>query len=104
MTTSENFAIAIHDHPDGAILDIHVQPKASRTEWVGLHGDALKYRIAAPPADGAANTALCAYLAGQFGIAGSNVKLLRGQSARRKQVQLRGLSAQRALQILQSSQ
>jgi hypothetical protein len=103
----ENLAkmkVAVRDHPDGAILDIHVQPKASRTEWVGLHGEALKYRIAAPPAAGVANAALCAYLAGQFGIAGSRVKLLRGQTARRKQVLLRGLSAQRALQILQSFQ
>ncbi len=96
--------VAVRDHADGAILDIHVQPRAARTEWVGLHGDALKYRIAAPPADGAANAALCVFLAEQFGIAISSVKLLRGQTARRKQVQLRGLSAQRALQILQSSQ
>ena len=103
MTGSEKFAVAVRDHADGAILDIHVQPKASRTEWVGLHGEALKYRISAPPAEGAANDALCAYLAEQFSVAGSCVKLLRGHTARRKQVQLRGLSAQRALQILQSS-
>ena len=104
MTGATNPAVAIRDHADGAILDIHVQPKASRTEWVGMHGDALKYRISAPPAEGAANAALCNFLAGQFGIAASSVKLLRGQTARRKQVQLRGFSAQRALQILQSSE
>ncbi len=103
MTGSENLAVAVRDHADGAILDIHVQPKASRTEWVGLHGAALKYRISAPPAEGAANDALCSYLAEQFGVAASSVKLLRGHTARRKQVQLRGFPAQRALQILQSS-
>ena len=96
-------AVAIREHAEGAILHIHVQPKASRTEWVGLHGAALKYRVAAPPAEGAANGALCACLAGQFSIPKTRVVLLRGQTSRRKQVQLRGLSAQRALQILQPS-
>ena len=103
MTGPGNLTVAIRDHADGAILDIHVQPGASRTEWVGLHGDALKYRIAAPPEDGAANAALCSSLAKQFGVAVSGVRLLRGHAARRKQVQLRGLSAQRALQILQAT-
>ncbi len=101
--TAGKLAVAIRDHAGGAILDIHVQPKASHTEWVGLHGSALKYRIAAPPAGGAANEALCACLAGQFGIPRIRVVLLRGQTSRRKQVQLLGLSAQRALQILHPS-
>ena len=104
MTGAENLAVAVRDHANGAILAIHVQPKASRTEWVGLHGDALKCRIAAQPTAGAANEALCAYLAAQFGIPRNRIKLLRGHTARRKKVQLRGLPAQTALQILQAGQ
>ena len=37
---------------DGAILTVHVQTKASKTEFVGMHGDALKFRVAAPPVEG----------------------------------------------------
>ncbi|MDH5805378.1 MAG: DUF167 family protein, partial [Gemmatimonadota bacterium] len=36
-------------------LPIHVQPRASKTEVVGLHGEAVKIRIKSPPVDGAAN-------------------------------------------------
>ena len=42
---------------------IHAQPKASHTEFAGRHGDALKVRIAAQPAEGAANEELRRFLA-----------------------------------------
>lgn len=93
-------AVAVRDTAAGVVLDIHVQPGASRTQWVGMHGDALKYRIAAPPVEGAANTALCEHLARQFGLPRKSVRLLRGQSSRRKQVQLHGLSAREVLAAL----
>ena len=53
----------IHDTAQGAMLSVHVQPKASHTECVGLHGNRLKFRVAAPPVDGTANETLCRYLA-----------------------------------------
>ena len=52
----------VQDTKDGAILTIQVQPKASKSECAGLHGDALKIRVAAPPVDGKANGALLAFL------------------------------------------
>mgnify|MGYP003333709551 FL=1 len=39
----------VQDTKDGAILTIQVQPKAPKSECAGLHGDALKIRVAAPP-------------------------------------------------------
>ncbi|MBI1732054.1 MAG: DUF167 domain-containing protein [Gammaproteobacteria bacterium] len=95
-------ATAVREHAGGAILEIHVQPNAARTEWAGLHGNALKYRIGAAPVDDRANAILRGFLAKQFGISVSRVTIVRGRSARRKQVQLRNVSAQRALELLQS--
>ena len=43
---------SVQDTPEGALLTIHVQPKASRTEYAGEHGDALKFRVAAPRVEG----------------------------------------------------
>jgi uncharacterized protein (TIGR00251 family) len=81
--------------PDGTILKIYVQPKAARTEYVGLHGDALKFRVAAPPVDGAANEALCLYLAERFDLPKGAVRILAGQSSRHKQVLLKGVTRDR---------
>ena len=47
---------------------MRVQPRASRTELVGRHGDALKIRVAAPPVAGAANEALVRFLAERLGV------------------------------------
>jgi uncharacterized protein (TIGR00251 family) len=48
-------------------LSIHVQPAAKRSEIVGLHGDALKVRLAAPAIDGRANAALLEFLRSGWG-------------------------------------
>lgn len=73
---------------DDIVLSCHLQPRASRDEWVGLHDDALKLRIQAPPVDGAANKALVKFLANQFGVARQQVILEQGESSRRKRVRI----------------
>ena len=92
---------AVQDSPEGAVLTIHVQPKASKTEYAGLHGGALKFRVAAPPSDGAANEALCEYLAELFDLPKTAVVLLSGHGSRHKRVLLTGVSAQRVKDVLQ---
>jgi len=71
-------------------LTLHVQPGAKKTEVAGLHGDALKIRLAAPPVEGKANAALLAYLAEKFGVPMRNVALKQGESSRRKVVSISG--------------
>ncbi len=71
------------------ILTLHIQPGAKRTEAVGLHGDALKIRLAAPPVDGAANSALLEFLAGIFDVPRRQVTLKQGFGSRRKVVEIR---------------
>jgi hypothetical protein len=74
-------------------LAVHLQPRAARTELAGLHGDALKVRVAAPPLEGAANEALCAFLAEHLGLPRSRVRIQRGATSRAKAVCLQGIRA-----------
>ena len=74
---------------DGWLLTLHVQPGAKVTAVVGLHGGALKLRLAAPPVDGKANTALCQFLARCFEVPQSAVELVAGASSRQKRVLVR---------------
>jgi uncharacterized protein len=73
-------------------IRVYVQPRASTTELAGLHGDALKIRLAAPPVDGAANDALIAFLAKQLGVPRSRVALVAGATSRAKIVVVEGIS------------
>lgn len=71
------------------LLTLHVQPRASRNELAGMHGDALKVRITAPPVDGKANAHLARFLAGEFGVGRGAVELVAGATARRKTFRIR---------------
>jgi uncharacterized protein len=74
---------------DGSItLELHCQPGAKRTEVVGIHGSALKIRLAAPPVEGRANEALIAFLATSFNVPRRNVALVRGKTGRAKTVRI----------------
>lgn len=72
------------------ILTLHVQPNARGNEVAGLHGDALKVRIAAPAVDNQANAALIDFLSKTLGVPKSSVAIRRGTSGRRKLVEVTG--------------
>ena len=79
---------------DGSvILTLHIQPGAKKTEITGLHGEALKIRLAAPPVDGKANAALIAFLAKACGVSKSSVELVSGDTSRAKRVRVSGADA-----------
>ncbi|MGA8146087.1 MAG: DUF167 domain-containing protein [Gallionellaceae bacterium] len=76
---------------DGVItLTLHVQPGARRSEVAGLHGEALKIRLAAPPIDGRANEALLRFIADVLEVPLRNVELRQGAQSRHKTVQVTG--------------
>ena len=86
---------------DGRItLTLHIQPGAKKTECAGLHGDALKIRLAAPPVDGKANEALVKFVAERLGLARSAVLLKSGQTSRRKVLEVAGTTAAAIEQLL----
>lgn len=72
--------------PDGWRLAVWVQPNAGRDAIVGPHGDAVKVAVGAPPEKGRANQAVCRVLAQSVGCRTSNVTVVRGETARGKQV------------------
>jgi uncharacterized protein (TIGR00251 family) len=85
----------------GAVVrvGVHVQPRASKTEIVGLHGAALKVRLQSPPVDGAANEALVSLLADRLGVPRRSIRVAAGATSRAKTVEIEGTteSAVRAL-------
>jgi uncharacterized protein len=83
-------ALRITERGTALRFSVHVQPRASRTEIVGLYGDALKIRLAVAPVDGAANAALIALLADALGIARSAVRIVSGTTSRGKIVEVEG--------------
>ena len=72
--------------PGGCQLDVSVVPNARRTAADGWHDGALRLRLNAPPVDGKANAQLIDWLADELGCPKRRVTLLRGDTARRKQL------------------
>lgn len=85
-----------------ARIKVYVQPRASKTAIVGLHGDAVHIRLAAPPVDNAANEALVELLAARLGIAKRQVRIVAGAKSRRKVVEIDGVSTETAVSTLLS--
>ena len=75
---------------DVITLTLHIQPGAKRTDVAGLHGEALKIRLAAPPIEGRANEALLKFIAESFGVPVRQVELKQGGQSRHKVVAVTG--------------
>lgn len=76
----------IRDDKNGTLLLLYIQPGASRSEVVGLHGERLKIRIKAPPVEGAANEELVNFLAKRLNLSRSKIHFLRGETSRQKDI------------------
>lgn len=101
MPSTPPFAPFLHHDKNGnVIIDVHVVPNAAKTQAAGLYGEsgklALRLRLHAPPADGKANEALIRWLADCLKLAQSDLKLVRGETSRRKQLQLKAAAVEHA--------
>lgn len=86
-------APCLRETAEGVYLALKLQPRASRNQVQGLHGNELKLSVTAPPVDSAANSALVEFLAEILGLSRSAVQLVRGQTSRHKTVFLAGARA-----------
>jgi uncharacterized protein (TIGR00251 family) len=73
---------------DAVVIVVHAQPGARESAFAGLHGEAIKVRLAAPAVEGKANKELLRFLAEAFGVAPSAVELLNGAGSRHKRVRV----------------
>jgi uncharacterized protein len=88
------------DAGGAAVLEVLVQPRASRTRVVGEHDGRLKVQLAAPPVDGEANAALVGFLADALSVRRADVSIVRGDTGRRKTVRIAGVTAAQVTALL----
>jgi len=97
-----SFPNFLRAQPDGTLLAVKLQPRASANEIVppGGDGNELRIRVCAPPVDAAANEALICLLAERLDCARGRVELVRGHKSRHKVVKLHGFTPGEALKRL----
>ncbi|MBK7251990.1 MAG: DUF167 domain-containing protein [Gammaproteobacteria bacterium] len=75
------------------VLHLRVQPRAGREGCTGAHAGRLRFRVRAPPVDGAANARLIALLAEMLGLPRASFAIARGTASRDKDVIVAGAAA-----------
>ncbi|MFA7256510.1 MAG: DUF167 family protein [Kiritimatiellales bacterium] len=82
----------IRETAKGVLLPVRAVPRASKNEIQGVHGDALKVRLQAPPVEGKANAALIKFLSNALNIPRAQISIATGETGRNKAVLIAGLS------------
>ena len=82
-------------------LNVRVRPRASKDEIAGTMDGALKIRLRAPAVENRANEALVEFLADLLKTAKSAVRIQSGAQSRLKRVEIRGVTRQQILDLLQ---
>ncbi len=82
-----------HDVPDGCTLTIRLHPGARKNAVTGVHAEAVKIALTAPPVDGKANEALIAFLAETLHLPRARINIVAGLTSRSKTLRITGKSA-----------
>lgn len=81
--------LSMQETADGIVFKVFIQPRASKNDISGLHDDALKIRLTAPPVDNKANKMCVQFLAKQLGVSKSTLEIVSGHTSRSKSVLFR---------------
>ncbi|HTP64569.1 MAG TPA: DUF167 domain-containing protein [Geobacteraceae bacterium] len=92
--------IKLSETPGGVVFTVHVQPRASRNEVCGIHGEGLKLRLTAPPVEDAANRLCVEFLADLLGVAKSRITIIAGGKSRHKTIRVAGIDGAQILSLL----
>jgi uncharacterized protein (TIGR00251 family) len=76
-----------------AQLDVRLIPRARKTGVAGTRDGAVLIRVAAPPVAGAANEALIDFLADRLKLPRRSIRIIGGETSRRKRVAVDGITA-----------
>ena len=90
----------IRETTKGVLLPVRAVPRASKNEIQGVHGNALKVRLQAPPVEGKANQALIRVLSDALDIPRSQLSIASGETSRNKSVLITGISKTELLKRL----
>jgi len=85
--------ISIRKNSRGVVFKVLVQPRSSQNMLVGLHNDALKVKLTAPPVNNAANRMIIQFLAKALSVPKSSLEIVSGHNSRKKQVLLHSIRA-----------
>ena len=87
---------------DGLLFNVHVQPRASRSEICGIHEGELRLRLTSPPVEDAANRQCVELIAKALGVAKSKVSIKSGAKSRHKVVRVEGVQPDSLLSLLKN--
>ena len=80
--------LSIQKNPRGVVFKVLVQPRSAKNMIAGLHDDALKVKLTAPPVNNAANLMCIKFLAKALDVPKSSLEIVSGHTSRNKQVLL----------------
>ena len=89
MAVEKKEGLNIRKNPEGLVFKVLVQPKSSKNMIAGLHNEALKIKLTAPPVNNAANQMCLKFLAKCLGVSKSSLEIIAGHTSRHKQILLR---------------
>ena len=81
-------------------MELRVSPGAPQNEIVGRYGEGWKVRVAARAERGRANQELLGFLAAILGVQRTRLRLVAGQGARDKVVEIDGMTVEEAERLL----
>ena len=87
---------------NGVRFSVLIQPQSSKNEVTGIHNDALKIRLIAPPVEGVANKSCMRFFAKWLGVSPSEVSIIQGLSSKNKTIEVTGLKEKQFCQILKN--
>lgn len=94
--------LSVFEKSGRTCFHVWVQPKASRKGILGLHGNALKVQLTAPPVDNQANQQLLEILAKALGVSRTALSLTAGMRSKNKTVAVCGISPERLRELLEA--
>jgi len=97
---SKELSLIISEKNGGCLLKCWIQPRSSRSTIVGIHDNAIKIALTAPPVDGKANKELIKFIAKYFNLAKSDIQIVSGESSRSKTILITGLNKDKIIQEL----